>query len=45
MQFLPLDVVCWNGIITYYQLIAGKVPDDEIVLATEIEINLYCSHA
>jgi len=42
MQFLPLDVVVWQGVITYYQLISGKVPDDEIVLATEIDITHYC---
>ncbi len=41
MQFYPLDVVVFNGVITYYQLIAGKVPDDEIVLATDIDITIY----
>lgn len=45
MQFYPLDVVVWNGIITYYQIIAGKIPEDEITLATDIDISKYCNES
>lgn len=41
MQFNLLDIVVWNNIITYYAIIKGKVSDDEIVLANDIEITLY----
>ncbi len=41
MQFDLLDIVVWNGMITYYAIIKGKVSDDEITLANDIEISLY----
>lgn len=41
MQFNTEDIVIWNGLITYYEIIQGKVSDDEITLANDIEISLY----
>ncbi len=41
MQFDLLDIVVFNGMITYYAIIKGKVSDDEITLANDIEISLY----
>jgi hypothetical protein len=36
-----MDIIVWNGIITYYAIIKGKVSEDEITLANDIEISLY----
>lgn len=41
MQFDLLDIVVFSGIVTYYGILKGKVSDDEITLATDIEISLY----
>jgi hypothetical protein len=41
MQFDNMDIVVWNGLITYYAIIKGKVSEDEITLANDIEISLY----
>lgn len=41
MQFDNMDIICWNGIITYYMIIKGIVSEDEITLANDIEISLY----
>lgn len=41
MQFNTEDIVVWNGLITYYGIIKGKVSDDELALANDIEISLY----
>jgi len=41
MQFDLLDIVVWNNVITYYAIIKGKVSEDEITLANDIEITLY----
>ena len=41
MQFDNMDIIVWNGIITYYAIIKGKVSEDELTLANDIEISLY----
>ncbi len=41
MKFDLLQLVVWNGIITYYCVLKGKVPDNEITLVNDNEIELY----
>ncbi len=41
MNFELIDLVVWNGIITYYSIIKGKVNDSEIELANDIDIENY----
>lgn len=44
MKFDLLELVVWNGIITYYCILQGKVPDKEIKIANDIDTNAYCQN-
>lgn len=44
MKFDLLDIVVWNGVITYYCILQGKVLDSEIEIANDIDINAYCQN-
>lgn len=44
MGFDLLDLVVWNGVITYYCILKGKVPDDEMQIANDLETNAYCKN-